>query len=729
MGGSSTVTIGYKYHIGMHLGLCHGPVDAVTEIRVADINVWSGNVTSNQTINIDEPDAFGGDEREGGIQGGIDIAMGGAAQTKNNYLLSKIGDVPAFRGILSAILKSPYLGSVPRFKPWAFTVKRSSPAWTGGGAALIGNDSNPANIIYELLTSRDFGLGYSESRINLPSFTAAATTLSGESFGLSFLWSQDQTIEEFISEVLRHIDAALYVDPTDGKWRLKLVRDDYVVGSLPVLNESNVTEVSEFSRPSWGELTNQMSVIYTDGEGSAPTWANSSVMVHNLAAVQTQGSQIISQSRRYPGITKASLANKVCARDLAQTSRPLARVKMIGSASLSTLRPGDAFKFSWEEYGVVQMVCRVVEIDYGTVEDGKITLTAIEDAFSLGQSLYAAPPPTDWVDPRSDPAAAAFRRVDEATYYHMARLFNDSDTLLGDVDDDGGFLITQAVRPSGDTFGYSVWVDSGSGYAKDGGAGEFCPTATLDGAIGPNDLEVNVENGVDLDLVEIGTWAYMGTEIVKVTAIDLINDTVTFDRGMIDTTPRAQADGTRIYFASTLESISRTQYLSSQNINVKLLTRTSRGELTLAAAPVNVLDFNARFIRPYPPGNVRLNGEAYPTAITGEPVLTWAHRDRTLQTAGLTLQSAGNIGPEVGTTYTIRVYSNGGTLERTVTGITGTTYTYTLAFEAADGGPFDSITMQLEAVRDGRVSWQYQEVSAKLCGYGRQYGNDYGGLP
>lgn len=729
MGGSSTVTIGYKYHIGMHLALCHGPVDAVTEIRVADVKVWDGNVTGNQTIFIDEPQVFGGDEREGGIQGNVDIDMGGPTQTKNGYLLNQLGDVPAFRGILSAVLKSPYLGCVARFKPWAFTVKRSSPPLTIGGSTLIGNDSNPANIIHEMLISKDFGLGHSIGRINISSFTAAQATLVSESFGLSFLWSQDQDVEQFISEVLKHIDAALYVDPADGKWRLKLVRDDYVVGSLPLLDESNVTAVTEFSRPSWGELTNQMTVIYTDGEGSSPTWADSSVSVHNLAAVQIQGSQIIAQTRRYPGITKASLANRVCARDLNQTSRPLARIKMYGSSSLGTLRPGDAFKFSWAEYGVVQMVCRVVEIDYGTVEDGRVTITAIEDAFSLGQSVYAAPPPTDWVDPRTEPAAAPFRRLDEATYYHMARLLNDSDNLLADIDDDGGFLITQAVRPAGDTYGYAVWIDSGSGYVKDGTNGQFCPTATLAGAIGPNDLELNIENGLDLDLVEIGTWAYMGTEIVKVVDIDLINDTVTFDRGMIDTTPKAHADATRIYFASKLESISRTQYLSSQNINVKLLTRTSRGELLLAAAPVDVLDFNSRFIRPYPPGNVLLNGDPYPEEVAGEPVLTWAHRDRTLQTAGLVHQSTGNIGPEVGTTYTIRVYSNGGTLERTVTGITGTTYTYTLAFELADGGPFDSITMQLEAVRDGRVSWQYQEVSAKLCGYGRQYGNEYGGLP
>ena len=32
MGGSKTVTIGYKYYLGMHMVICHGPVDSVQAI-------------------------------------------------------------------------------------------------------------------------------------------------------------------------------------------------------------------------------------------------------------------------------------------------------------------------------------------------------------------------------------------------------------------------------------------------------------------------------------------------------------------------------------------------------------------------------------------------------------------------------------------------------------------------------------------------------------------------
>ena len=63
--GSQEYTVGYWYGLGAHLALCHGPLDAITEIRVGERVAWSGNVTGNTTITIDNPNLFGGEEREG----------------------------------------------------------------------------------------------------------------------------------------------------------------------------------------------------------------------------------------------------------------------------------------------------------------------------------------------------------------------------------------------------------------------------------------------------------------------------------------------------------------------------------------------------------------------------------------------------------------------------------------------------------------------------------------
>ena len=39
-----------KYYLGMHLAICHGPVDAITEVQVGERQAWSGNLTTSGRI-------------------------------------------------------------------------------------------------------------------------------------------------------------------------------------------------------------------------------------------------------------------------------------------------------------------------------------------------------------------------------------------------------------------------------------------------------------------------------------------------------------------------------------------------------------------------------------------------------------------------------------------------------------------------------------------------------
>jgi len=108
--------------------------------------------------------------------------------------------------------------------------------------------------------------------------------------------------------------------------------------------------------------------------------------------------------------------------------------------------------------------------------------------------------------------------------------------------------------------------------------------------------------------------------------------------------------------------------------------------LPLASSTGRSITLANRASRPYPPGNVRVNTQYYPASIgtTDQLTIAWAHRDRILQTAGLTTWTTGDIGPEPGTTYTLRLYNELAALVRTETGLTGNSYTW--ATEAADSG-------------------------------------------
>ncbi len=162
-----------------------------------------------------------------------------------------------------------------------------------------------------------------------------------------------------------------------------------------------------------------------------------------------------------------------------------------------------------------------------------------------------------------------------------------------------------------------------------------------------------------------------------------------------------------------------------------MLPATGLGRLAESAATADSYTFAGRMIRPYPPGNVRVNNVMWPTAILGQMALTWAHRDRMQQTVYLVTQSEGNVGPEAGVTYTVRFYNENNALQKTVTGLTTTAWTYLSTDEATDSGLGrinGKFKVEIEAVRAGYTSWQKQTRSVDRAGYGLNYGKYYGGI-
>src|ERR1700712_1456354 len=106
MGSSSKPqTVGYEYSMGVQLALCNGPIDEVTELIVGERSAWTGSVTSNTTITINQPNLFGGNSREGGLVGQVDFCFGAADQLKNPYLQTQISPLPAYRGLATVVFR------------------------------------------------------------------------------------------------------------------------------------------------------------------------------------------------------------------------------------------------------------------------------------------------------------------------------------------------------------------------------------------------------------------------------------------------------------------------------------------------------------------------------------------------------------------------------------------------------------------------------------------------
>ena len=130
MGGSSKkVTVGYRYNMGLHMGLCHEP-DALLELRVGDRTAWAGLVNEATTIEINAPNLFGGDEREGGVRGTCDVMMGRRDQLPNDYLAGVQGTPqPAYRGFLGLVYRGLVATNNPYLKNWSARVRSILRGW------------------------------------------------------------------------------------------------------------------------------------------------------------------------------------------------------------------------------------------------------------------------------------------------------------------------------------------------------------------------------------------------------------------------------------------------------------------------------------------------------------------------------------------------------------------------------------------------------------------------
>lgn len=391
-------TVGYKYFLGVHFGLCHGPVNAVTRIAAGEKQAWTGNVTSNSTITIDQPSLFGGEKREGGIQGSVDIELGGDSQTENAYLDAQItGTVSANRGILGAVLRGTssggaYVGTTPYVKGFAFRAKRTTAgwytgsAWYSGKAEITGGHMNPAHIIYEAMTNPEWGMGLSSSLMNTASWQAAADTLYTEGFGLSLIWNQQTTVEDFATQILNHIAGAVVFRLDTGQYELRLIRGDYDAPTLPVYDESNVLSVEKYEIRGWGETVNELTVIYTDPTTKKAT----SITAQDMANIAIQGR--IAESVNMPGIQSATIAAKVAQRELASRSTPMAVVQLKVNRKAWNANQGDLFKFSWPKYEFSNVVFRALKVQKGSLEDGSITVDALQDIYAFGSGSYLSNP-------------------------------------------------------------------------------------------------------------------------------------------------------------------------------------------------------------------------------------------------------------------------------------------------------------------------------------------------
>ena len=768
------------YFMSLHFGICKGPLDSINQIFVKELPVWCGQIYSSQSIDVDLPDLFGGDKKEGGVRGTMECYFGTTNQVMTEATATRYGKtpttMPGYRGLANILFRgkgdggfkwianNPYMPGawvnatrIPKSLSTDFAFIYSGPpdyldkkvapgvtvnattfvsietlGWTiadvdaglivcsmtqkvgfkgvglgeglamsgfngveyqcyrddgaGGVGTLIAGsreadsgivspsgvktisavlpagtrhvrfkpsatatypifsdmtvsdadystakmiygpsyctiknhlgilpDANPAHMIYEALNDRDWGMGAPRTAFDIPSFMAAAETFYTEKFGLSIIWTDQTEIEKYVSEILDHVQATLFIHPRTGLWTLIPFRKDYVTAGLPVLSPANC-KASNRQRKALGETVNEIVVSWTNPNNEQ----EETITFQDLGNISAQGG-VVSATRNYYGVRNQNLANKIGQRDIRSASYPLFGCDIVADRSMSFLAPGSVVKFTWPEDGISEMILRVMKVDYGKPGDSGIKLSVLEDVFGLEMTEYTSVQESLWEDPNAVVAPMDYTEFLTAPLPLLLR----AGVPLADLSDDDYPAVAVSVLSKRQTGGVEVVRIMGPVVKPNGDVvqevvGSFLPTAS-------NLSTTRIVDEVSTYLTDeqlsrfcgstqpaLGNFLHIegpdgdrSSEIVMLDAI--VDGKWKIARGMFDTVIRDWTIGTRVWFLGDyIPAIDPTERAVGVPAAYRLLPKSSGGTLAYADAPVLSFTPTRRPYAPFRPSDVNL---------------------------------------------------------------------------------------------------------------------------
>lgn len=117
---------------------------------------------------------------------------------------------------------------------------------------------NPVHAIWQCFLM----IGLPESWLDSTSFLEAAQTIYNEDKGVSVYMQRHETSLNYIKSLLSHINGVIFYG-VSGKIHIRLLRDDYTVSNLPVIEVDDLLEDPSIERGSWTETYGEVKIQYT----------------------------------------------------------------------------------------------------------------------------------------------------------------------------------------------------------------------------------------------------------------------------------------------------------------------------------------------------------------------------------------------------------------------------------------------------------------------------------
>ncbi len=767
--GSGSVRVS-RYYLSMFFGICaYGANIQLLEIKFGGKRAWRGNLTSNNSIYIDRDDLFGGERKEGGVRGILTWLNGNPGQTLPNRLVKLLNPnaTPTtsvgYRGLAGIFLSGvpmPGTGDPtdiddiahtftttnidsgrgflvcannPYLKALTARVRRPPQGLNKSKALIRIKDAsdghhqyaaNFAHIIFEVMTNTDFGMGEDIGMIDIASFNQCADVLFNEKLCGNILWNRQSKIEDFIRVILDHIRGGVYINPLTGKHTLKLLRGDYQIGELKVVSPDNA-KLSNFKTKAWGDISNEVVVTWTNPE----TGKEETVTVQDPAAIAAQGG-VSSTNRNYHAVSEQATALMLAERDLASVAYPLGSCDAEVSRAFWATVVNDCVVLNWPRHGIVSSVYRVVGVTHGS-SSNVVKLSLMEDVFAASSSIYTDVTDSEWINPASEPQPLINTMLGTAPAFMMTRALNLID--IGDLDygeviativaapdstdDIGADLVTYMT----DTTGASVPVSIGQISL----VGHFVTETAL-----PREFTSTISYSGNLGYVPmVGSFLVFGSGTDSENEIALVTGTngneITFNRGVLDTVPRAWPLGTRCFvLPSNYTSVDKTRRSAGEEVDYHLKTVTSQGTLPLYNTPVQSVTLTDRPHLPYRPANVSISNTSDSDTSNNDPILingssgtinsktitvSWSNRNRKTEATIPLAWNAASVAVEEGQfTEIIFKRKSDNVVVYTATNLTGTSVTIPIGSIRQTGNP--TLIMSVYSVRDNLRCLQAYDI-------------------
>ncbi|HHE3478059.1 TPA: phage tail protein [Pasteurella multocida] len=714
-----------------------------------------GELTQSKAIYIDKPNLFGGEATggEGGIQGRMEILMGEQDQKPTQMLINLLksvhnpplnsalsgssrkkrakqqqieqgtffsnGDIsagnlspedviPGFRGTVTTVFSGLISCYNAYPKKHSYRVRRThkwgavAPWYPEKARILLRNDNlkisgltpeqeenvrqihamNPAHILVECATNKSWGGKKDITELDIESYKKAADTLFDEGFGLCIRYNRQGSVKEFVQQIIDHIGAVQYEDVKTGKYAVKLIRNDYKVDELHTFNYDNgILRVQDDDNAATDNAANQVVVKYLD----PVTNREDKAIANNIASVRMHG--VITKTVEYKGIPTFDLAARVAQRDLEIVASSLTRLKIVFDMRASELTHGDVFKVSLPDRGIESAVFRVSHIENGN--EGEFIVTCMQDVFGLPAANYSTQKADSLYTPPDYKAKPIVNsRVFEVPYHVFPLIFDEAE--LAFIKPTDCFIAALAQSPTPLSVGFDVLTDAGGGF-DDVGDGDFTPSVVLTEAITKYQTQIKFNESTHSYALKNAVALMIDDEIVKIESVDLKTRTLSVGRGCADTVPQAHSAGARAWCYLLASGEDNTKYTVNEQLNVKLLTKTAQETLAEDDAEVLTITTQQRQARPYPPGNVKVDG-AFINNIADSSafIISWAHRDRDVQADNLISHTEDSTILGDGVSYEIALL-NDNTVVRTIS-TTNSQFSYPDP-QKVDGEEFNKMTL------------------------------------